>query len=283
MRAEDIGAPRTVKAVQGLFCTPLPRGRGLIYAGVAGHSPMQNFAYGTSGVRQDIQAAHRQLWEHIRSPGTWCTGTQRVAIAAEARQADACGFCAARKSALSAKAVRGEHQSLGTLDRHLVDVIHRVRAYPARLSRSWFDAVIAGGLEVAAYVELIGVVTMITGVDYFARALGVAPFPLPEPRAGAASRHLPAGAKRGTAWVPMIAPEDASGPETDLYPPGTMIPNIVRALSLVPPEARMLQVLAAAHYLPVQQISDPTARRSLERTQMELVAARVSALNQCFY
>lgn len=245
---------------------------------------MGKFDYGPLRVREDIRAAHGLLWEHIRSPGTWWSGVERVAIAAEARQADDCDLCAARKAALSAAAARGEHRRAGaTLPTNLVDVIHRVRTDPARLSRSWFDAVIAGGLEVPAYVEVIGVVTMITGVDCFARALGIVPFPLPEPAAGQPSRYLPASAKPGTAWVPMIAPEDAAGPEADLYPPGAMIPNIVRALSLVPAEVGMLQRLSAAHYLSVEQIGDPAARRSLDRTQMELVAARVSALNQCFY
>ncbi len=244
---------------------------------------MQEFDYGGTNVRQDIQAAQRCLWEHVRSPGSWWTGAERVALAAEARYADACDLCAARKSALSPGAVRGEHRCAGVLGRDLVDVVHRVRTDPARLSRAWFDSVIAGGLQVAAYVELIGVLTMVTGVDYFARALGVATFPLPEPRSGPFSCYRPNGTKAGAAWVPMLAPEDACGPEADLYPPGALVPNIVRALSLVPAEARMLQVLAAAHYLPVEQIPDPTARRSLDRLQIELLAARVSALNQCFY
>jgi alkylhydroperoxidase family enzyme len=246
-------------------------------------TPAMDFDYDGFRVREDIQAAHRDLWQHLRAPGTWWTGAQRVAIATEARRADDCDFCAARKAALSPAALQGQHQSSSGLPLNVVDVIHRVRTDPARLSRAWFDTVIAGGLDVPAYVELIGVVTMLTGVDYFARSLGVAPFPLPEPHSGAPSRSLPASAKPGTAWVPMIAPEDAIGLEADLYPQGAMIPNIVRALSLVPAEVRVLQTLAAAHYLPVEQIPDPTARRSLDRMQIELVAARVSALNQCFY
>ncbi len=244
---------------------------------------MEYADYGAIAVREDIRDAHRRLWEHIRAPGTWWTGTQRVAIAAEARRADGCGFCSARKAALSPSAVRGEHESTATLPRNVVEVIHRVRMDPARLARPWFDTVIAGGLGVPAYVELVGVVTMVTGVDYFARALGVAPFPLPEPLPGEPSRYVPASATTGTAWVPMIAPEDAAGAEADLYPPNAMVPNIVRALSVVPAEARVLQALSASHYLPVEQIGDPTVRRSLDRMQMELVAARVSALNQCFY
>jgi hypothetical protein len=38
-----------------------------------------------------------------------------------------------------------------------------------------------------------------------------------------------------------------------------------------------------AHYVPAEQIPDPSVRRVLDRMQMELVASRVSALNQCFY
>ena len=110
---------------------------------------MGAFDYGTFRVREDIWAAHRDLWEHIRAPGTWWTGAQRVAIAAEARRADDCNFCAARKEALSPAAVPGEHQSAGPLPASAVDVIHRVRTDPARLSRSWFDGVIAGGLASA--------------------------------------------------------------------------------------------------------------------------------------
>ena len=81
----------------------------------------------------------------------------------------------------------------------------------------------------------------------------------------------------------MIAPEDASGPDADVYGDGGFMPNIMRALSLVPDEVRMLRRLAATHYLAVEQIPDPTARRALDRMQIELVAARVSALNECFY
>lgn len=242
-----------------------------------------DFDYGGTPVREDIRAAQRAFWDHLRSPGAWWTGAERVAIAAESRLAEACDLCARRKAALSPGAVAGDHGGTELLPAAVVEVIHRVRTDPARLSRPWFDGVAAAGVAPPPYVEVIGIVTMLAGVDAFARALGVESFPLPEPKPGAPSRHLPDSARPAGAWVPMIAPEDASGPEADLYPGGTMIPNIVRALSLVPDEARMMQVLAAAHYLPIERIHDPLARRTLDRLQMELVAARVSLLNQCFY
>jgi hypothetical protein len=47
---------------------------------------------------------------------------------------------------------------------------------------------------------------------------------------------------------------------------------------------RMLNELSAAHYLPNDAVSDPQAAgRHLGREQIELIAARVSAVNQCFY
>ena len=132
-------------------------------------------------------------------------------------------------------------------------------------------------------VELVSVTSVMAGLDYFARALGVEPLPLPASRPGEPSRHRPAGAKEGGAWVPIIDPADAAGPEADLYGGGDFVPNIVRALSLVPDEVRVLRRSTDAHYVPVAQIPDPTYHRALARPQMELIAARVSALNQCFY
>ena len=246
---------------------------------------MSALDYSAAGVlvRDDLQRAQRALWEHVAGPGTWYTGAQRVAIAAESRQAATCGLCRQRKGALSPGAVRGEHVTRGDLPAPVVDVIHRVRTDAGRLTRDWYAGVTAAGLSAAEYVELVGVVTMVAGVDFFARAAGIPPFRLPEPLPGEPARRLPPAARPGLAWVPTIAPEEASGPEADMYGDGAFVPNIMRALSLVPDEVRMLRRLSAAHYLPIEQIPDPTARRTLDRMQMELVAARVSALNECFY
>jgi alkylhydroperoxidase family enzyme len=169
------------------------------------------------------------------------------------------------------------------LPENALEVIHRVRTDPGRLSRDWYERRLAGGLSEEQYVEIIAVVTLCAGVDYFCRALGVTPFTLPEPKDGTPSHYRPASAVGGTAWVPMVEPDVASGPESDLYAGIDFVPNIMKALSLVPDAARALQRSSDAHYVPVNKIADPSARRSLDRMQMELVASRVSALNECFY
>jgi alkylhydroperoxidase family enzyme len=240
--------------------------------------------YSTSAVpvRDDLKEAHRFLWEHLRSPGSWWTGSERISMAKAARDAESCRLCHDRKAALSPNLVRGTHVGDSALPENVIEVIHRVRTDPGRLSRDWYEQRLAG-LTDGQYVEIVGVVTLCAGADYFARALGIAPFALPEPKGGAPSGHRPASATDGTAWVPMVEPADANGPETDLYAGIDFVPNIMKALSLVPNEARALQRSSDAHYVPVNKIGDPSVRRSLDRMQMELVASRVSALNECFY
>src|SRR2546426_8125791 len=144
-------------------------------------------------VRKDLREAHRFILDHVRSPGTWWTGTERAAIAAEARGAARCALCRERRKSLSPGAVQGRHDGPHALPENVVDTVHRIRSDPARLSRSLFDGVIAGGLEVGRYVELVSVTSVMAGVGYFARALGVAAPARPTPLAGAASRYPPAG------------------------------------------------------------------------------------------
>src|SRR5262245_29095125 len=86
-------------------------------------------------VGEDVREAHRRLLEHIRAPGSWWSGAQRVASAAESRHATRCGLCARRKAALSPAHVEGMHDTLGTWSASAVDVIHRVRTDPGRLDR----------------------------------------------------------------------------------------------------------------------------------------------------
>ena len=98
-------------------------------------------------VRGDLIAAHRRAWQRVASPGTWWTGEERVAIAEETRRATTGSLCLARKDALSPNAVHGDHDSQGKLPETLIDLIHRVRTDPGRLSRRWFDELASDGLR----------------------------------------------------------------------------------------------------------------------------------------
>lgn len=233
-------------------------------------------------VREDIIAAHKRAWRRISEAGTWWTGEQRVAIAAEARNALSCSLCRERKAVVSPSAVKGDHNSLGFVPESLVEVIHRIRTDPGRLTKRWYQQVLASGISDAQYVEIISVVATIVAVDTFARGIGVPAPELPVPVDGEHSRIRPASAKLEGAWVTMIALNDATGPLADLYAP-EYASNIQRALSLVPNEVRGLSDPVAPHYFPFEKVVDVSHARSISRSQMELLAGRVSALNKCFY
>jgi alkylhydroperoxidase family enzyme len=231
-------------------------------------------------IREDLRAAHAMALDHIRRPGSWFSGVERNAIAAESRLSLDCPLCRERKGALSPEHAAGRHRSTGALPEALVDLVHRVRSDPARLSRRVFQAALDAGLSDGEYVEAVGIVALTAGLDTQCRALGIPPFPLPGALPGAPSGHRPQGLREGIAWVPVLAPEDATGPDADVYGGSDFVPNIVRALSLVPDHVRALRSWSEAHYV---DLRDLDARRAIDRQQIELVAARVSALNECFY
>ncbi len=217
----------------------------------------------------DLPAAHRRGWDHLARPGRWWTGAERVAIATEVRAAAACPLCHERKQALSPNAVTGTHAGPGVLPPAAVEAVHRITTDPGRLSRGWLDGLEADGLSDGHYVELVGVVTTVVSIDSFCRGLGVPLHALPEPEPGEPSRARPDGLVDGGAWVPMTAGRFG---------------NVLRAMSLVPEEVSNLMVLSRAHYLAPEEMADiERGRGALDRAQVELVAARVSALRECFY
>ncbi len=235
-------------------------------------------------IRDDLSAAHRRAWERVARPGTWWSGAERVAIAAATRQAPSCALCRARLAALSPTSIEGRHDGPGTLPAAAIEVVHRIRTDPGRLTRRWVDARIAD-LGAERYVEIVGVVASTVAIDTFARGIGIDVTPLPAPVSGAPSQRRPAGAKPGEAWVPWLAPEDVGGDETELYPPTRRSPaNIYKAMSLVPAEVRGFFELVETQYLPAAAMRDFGREfRAINHAQIELLAARVSALNQCLY
>lgn len=253
--------------------------------GIASMDPL-SYEAADIDVREDLAAAHRRAWQRLGSPGTWFRAERRLAVAAETRAARDCAYCAECKAALSPYAVEGSHRAATGLPENLVEVVHRIATDPGRLTRAWFDRARGSGIGDAAFVETVGVVVTTVAVDMFCRALGVPPHPLPDPEPGAPSRKRPAGAKPGTAWVPMLAPEDRTADESCLdnvyvSPDPTFVR---RALSLVPREASGLFDVVDAQYLPGRLIPDVAGRhRAIDRAQMELIAGRVSSVNGCFY
>jgi len=235
-------------------------------------------------IREDLAAAHRRARDHLAHPGTWWDGAERVALMAEARHAVDCALCRRRKAALSPAAVAGAHDSRGDLPEIAVEAVHRIRTDPARLTRRWYEGVIEAGLTPEQYIEIVSIVAHTVALDTFAYGIGMAPPPLPQPADGVATRHRPAGAMPGPAWVPWIEGADLTEAEAGIYPVGRPPANIHKAMSLVPAEVKSFFDLCEQHYLGPHEMRDFGREfRAITHAQIELLAARVSALNRCFY
>jgi len=242
----------------------------------------QNAAY---PIRGDLVNAHRFAWRAIAGPGDWWSGAQRVAIAEEVRRVERCALCAERKAALSPYAVEGEHDHGGVLPARAVEAIHRITSDPARLKKSWYEELLSGEFTDAHYVEMVGILVTIVCIDAVHRALGLPLEPLPAPDPGQPRHYRPTTAvSSDQAWVPMISARAAQGTdEEDLYP-GGRTGNVIMAMSLVPDAVRMLNATQKAHYIDIMNAGfDGEGGRAISRPQIELIAARVSALNDCFY
>lgn len=241
---------------------------------------MAAFEYdsGPDPIRGDLAEAHRSAWKHIAAAGTWLTGAQRVAVAAETRTARGCELCRERKLALSASAVEGEHDCADVLSPALVDAVHRVTTDAARLTETWYRGLLDRGITPEEYVEVLGVAVVAISIDQFHHALGLDLEPLPQPFEGELTRERPDGVVEGEAWVPM---REAKKVAADVGMPTA--PYVIRALSLVPAEVAAWQSVSAAQYLSPDQMMWFGKVRALDRSQIELVAGRVSAVNECFY
>lgn len=234
-------------------------------------------------MRPALAYERERAWHRLAAAGTWFTGEERLAIAAESRQAVHCALCRARKEALSPYQVDGTHDALGRLDPPLIEAVHRVSTDASRTTHRWVDTLLGQGLPATHYVEAIGVVAVITALDTFDRALGLPRRALPAPIAGAPIRSRPQGVRCDLAWVPTVAPEDLQPGDLDAFAVhGDK--NIHRAMSLVPQEVLTFFDLDVELYLKDHQIRDFDHEfRALSHSQMELVAGRVSSLNGCYY
>jgi hypothetical protein len=147
-------------------------------------------------------------------------------------------------------------------------VAHRVASDPGRLTRTWADAQIAV-LGEETYTEIVGITAIAMVVDRLRRALGLEQADLPEPRDGEPRRARPDDVGDIGAWVSQTV--------------GATRANVSRTLSLVPVTNETWRALVDSHYSRGAEFMSKQWDRALSRPQVEMVASRTTALNECFY
>jgi len=222
-----------------------------------------------------LKDSHRQSWTQLSQPGDFWTAAERVAIVSHARAALSCEFCKTRKAALSPNGVSGEHKQISggaELDATTIDTVHRIRTDPGRLTREWFDSVMASDMSSQAYAELVSIVATTVIIDTLHQSLGATPpTPIP-PATGEPNGQFNTKTVDEGGWLPMLAASRELGGHG--LP---AVPNIARALGLVPSALNLFFQTFRPHYA-LENIS-----LSISQAQAEFVASRVSAINECFY
>ncbi len=236
-------------------------------------------------VRGNIAQAHALVLTHIAQPGTWWTGAERVAIAASTRSARNCHYCEERKAALSPYNVDGDHSTdplcEGILPAAIIDIVHLATNDASRMTADAINKLSDADLTDAHFVEALGIAVAVRSMDQTCRGLGVPFHALPTPVDGQPSRIRPDVAPAREAFVAMLPEGQPGAPNDDLW--GETTGNVIRAMSLVPDAVRDLKILSNVQYVDLDNAWDFSRGRTLGREQMELLAGRVSAINDCFY
>ena len=238
--------------------------------------------------------AHRAAWDYIGGAGNWWSGEQHLAIAQAVRDARNCLLCQDRKAALSPFSIDGVHAGdafplpdavADAVVDAVADAVHRITTDPARLTRDWIESLLGDEFGYGHYVEMVGVIVSLISIDTLHHVLEMPLEPLPAATGNKPDHYWPEGAAIDVAWVPMIYPENLTAAENDIYFHAPRMGHVIRAMSLVPEAVRQLNSLSAAHYLPTPEVGDMTScgELTLTRPQIELIAARTSILNDCFY
>lgn len=223
------------------------------------------------GIRSDLIEAHEQVAAAVARPGTWWTGVERRAIASEIRRAldntDLPPWQAPSACELDHRAAIGKDNPLPPA---AVDAVWRITNHPGTLTLDWYQTIVAELPSAEHYVELVTVTAMVNSIDRFARIMDVAPVPLPDPETGEPTCERVAETAVRNHWVPT-AP--AKGP------------NVLKALSAVPADGQTRQALFTSQYLPEGALLGDMewGRDTIDRRQIELVAAQTSIVNECFY
>lgn len=191
--------------------------------------------------------AVNSVWAKLVTSGTVLTSEERIAVISAARSAWAGG---ARPNPSDV----------------LADVAYWLATDAGGITLEFVNEVEARGLDRLKYLEAVGVVSILSNIDYYARGLG-APLPeLPEPDGSSPTGAVAPDAKMTDSWVPMAGP--------------TFAPGMLDAL---PAEGEALREIHEPMYLPMPEIGNGAYSDGLIRPQIEYVAARSSFLNECFY
>lgn len=222
---------------------------------------MAGFTYETTtvAVTPEIATSHLEAWDMLAQPGTWWTANERLAIAERTRH-----LFAARATPPWLRELPAPGSVISA---EAIAIVDKVAGDAGNIDREWASQAIAD-IGDGRYVELISVVATMVMIDIYAEAIGADRSELPDPIPGDPTRLRPDGLGDIGAHVPALNPFPAA--------------NVARALSLVPEANKLFRTVSVPTYS-APGFDSLQWDTPLTRPQVELVASRVAAMNECFY
>lgn len=240
---------------------------------------MTSYSESRYPVPSDIDALHADEIQSFAAVGTWGSAAQRTAMAATARVAQC-------EQGLQVPVDDESVAAQAGLPDAAMRLARAVAVDSNKIDREFCRDIQAQGVTEGAYVEIVALVSRLSNLDFFARGIGLPPQKLPAPADDARPTfERPAEAvDEGFFTASVPGPPKGGRLAESLYGKGPA-GNILRAVSLVPDEARRVIGLVTQQYFGAQDLLnfDAGSERALSRAQIELVATKVSERNQCFY
>ena len=217
-------------------------------------------------VSENLLDAFNSCWKRIAEPGEWWNGKERIAILEEVRKDRDEGHPIVR-----APLADLSNTPSPVISPLVCEIIRKVTSNAHEIDDKWAKEAI-GRIGEGKYSELVSLVVNILPIDIFCLLLGRPVVSLPVPKNGKPGESIPDGLADGGAFVPWRT-ENWVGP------------NVARALSFVEKENAIRMKLVESMYAGsdkfISMIWDDT--EPLDRSQVEIIAARTSSINECFY
>lgn len=216
-----------------------------------------------AGVDDEIISACRISWDHLGRPGGWWSGHDRLAIAAQVRRSAPRPLWDRAPELVDV----GDEPD-GDLTAFVRALTERVTTQPSSIDHDTYRHIV-GRIGEDAYAELAAIATQVVPIDHLHDALGLDREPLPRAETGEPTGERPDGLVDHVAFLPTL--------------PADGLPHVAVSLSLAQADNARRMLLVRAMYSGRSFGEMVWTHRALSRPQIELVAARTSALNECFY
>ena len=227
------------------------------------NTPVQSFESLEGKVDLEIIKSFQIVWDYLGQPGNWWTGDERLAIAEEVRSSNP------RKIWERVGNLEDYSKSTeATLSSYEKAVVRLVANETSAIDKATFDG-ISAFMGDNKYAELAAVISQIVPIDHLFDSLGIEREKLPVAIEGQLSFERPSELVEGVAFLPTFSTHG--------------LPHVAVSLSLAQADNARRMLLVRAMYSGSSFGEMIWEHRNLSRPQIELVAARTSALNECFY